>query len=136
MVSYIYICIHIHIHMYIHIYIDVYTHLYMYICLYLSDSIYVFLQITITIYGIHERTRTVSFTARAVAPPTLGAGETRLSIYLSKSPCSAVSEVNGNESNLQWLPRCLSKPRRGYLQSRANCRSGSRYLPELLIARA
>jgi len=51
-------------------------------------------------------------------------------------PCSAVSEVKGKESNLQWPPRCLSKPRRGYLQTRANCRSGSRYLPELLIARA
>jgi len=53
-----------------------------------------------------------------------------------KKPCSAVSEVKGNESKLQWLPRCLSKPRRGYLQTRANCRSGSCYLPELLIARA
>jgi len=53
-----------------------------------------------------------------------------------KKPCSAVSGVKGNELKLQWLLRCLSKPRQGYLQTRANCRSGSRYLPELLIARA
>jgi len=54
----------------------------------------------------------------------------------SYKPCSAVSEVKGKESMLQWLLKCLSKPRQGYLQTRANCRSGSLYLPELLIAHA
>ena len=54
----------------------------------------------------------------------------------SNEPCSAVSEVKGKESMLQWLLRCLSKPRQGYLQTCANCRSGSRYLPELRIAHA
>jgi len=48
----------------------------------------------------------------------------------------AVSEVKGKESMLQWLLKCLSKPRPDYLQTRANCRSGSLYLPELLIAHA
>jgi len=43
---------------------------------------------------------------------------------------------SGNELKLQWRLRCLSKPRQGYLQICANFHSESRYLPELLIARA
>jgi len=58
------------------------------------------------------------------------------SVTAAYKPCSAVSEVKGKESMLQWLLKCLSKPRQGYLQTRANCRSGSLYLPELLIAHA
>jgi len=41
----------------------------------------------------------------------------------SKQPCSAVSEVKGNELKLQWLLRCQSKARQSYLQTCANCRS-------------
>ena len=56
--------------------------------------------------------------------------------HATYKPCSAVSEVKGKESMLQWLLKCLSKPRQGHLQTRTNCRSGSLYLPELLIAHA
>jgi len=143
------VCIHICVYMYVYVYIHMYVYIYIYTHTYIyiqhpSSPNYIYRESpppcigagALFRYQKQDWARARRGKSIGVAPCGIDSGLLRNDSTHTKKPCPAVSEVKGNEWNLQWPPRCLPKPRQGFVQTRANCRSGSRYLLELLVARA